>query len=131
MDISKEMIEKAKTASSVEELMQMAAGEGIELTAEEAAHCFDFLHCSRALSDDELENVSGGKGERKPKYKAGQRVMFRDPRIPDLSRQVRYGTIMSSWFSGVVKEFFYYIQFDDGEVMDFALETGYCPVKVL
>ena len=126
MDFSKEMIKKAKSASSAEELMQLAAEEGIELTAEEARHCFDFLHTSEAISDEELESIAGGKGERKPKYKAGQRVMFNDPRST-----VRYGSIMSSWFSGVVKEFFYYVQFDDGEVMDFALETGYCPCKVI
>ena len=35
------------------------------------------------------------------------------------------------WFSSVVKEFFYYVHLDDGEVMDFALETAYCPVKVI
>lgn len=131
MNFSNEMIEKAKSASSVEELMKLAAGEGVALTEEEAKQYFDFMHSSRLLTDEELENVAGGKGDRKPKYKAGQRVMFTDPRIPDPSKQVRYGSIMSSWFSSVVKVYFYYVQFDDGEVMDFALENPYCPVKVL
>ena len=126
MDISNEMLQKAKTASSAEELMQMAAEEGIKLTAEEAGQYFDLLHTSRALSDDELENVAGGKGERKPKYKAGQRIRFDDPRST-----VRYGYIMSSWYSSVVKAYFYYVQLDDGEVMDFALEEEYCPAKVI
>ena len=126
MDISNEMIKKAKSAASVEELIRLAAEEGIELSADEAKQYFDFLHSSRALSDEELESIAGGKGERKPKYKAGQRVMFNDPRST-----VRYGYIMSSWYSSVVKAFFYYVQLDDGEVMDFALEQEYCPCKVI
>ena len=131
MNFSNEMIEKAKSASSVEELMKLAAGEGVALTEEEAKQYFDFMHSSRLLTDEELENVAGGKGDRKPKYKAGQRVKFTDPRILDPSKRDRYGSIMSSWFSSVVKVFFYYVQFDDGEVMDFALEEEYCPCKVI
>ena len=126
MDISNEMIKKAKSAASVEELIRLAAEEGIELSADEAKQYFVFMHSSGALTDEELENVSEGKGELKPKYKAGQRVKFDDPRST-----VRYGYIMSSWYSSVVKAFFYYVQLDDGEVMDFALEQEYSPCKVI
>ena len=127
MDISNEMINKAKSAASVEELMNIAAAEGIELSADEAGKYFEFLHTSGALTDEELENVAGGKGEQKPRYKAGQRVRFDDPRCTN----PRYGSIMSSWYSSVVKAYFYYVQLDDGEVMDFALENDYCPCKVI
>lgn len=56
-----EMIEKAKTAKSVEELLPLAKENGIELTAEEAKMCFGQLHpASGELSDEELDNVAGG-----------------------------------------------------------------------
>ena len=45
MNISKELIEKAKTAKSAEELLEMAKAENIE------------------LSDEELDNVAGGCGD--------------------------------------------------------------------
>ena len=37
MNISKELLEKAKTAKSAEELLEMAKAENIELSAEQAA----------------------------------------------------------------------------------------------
>ena len=46
MNISKELLEKAKTAKSAEELLAMAKAEKVE------------------LSDEELDNVSGGCGGR-------------------------------------------------------------------
>ena len=60
MKISKELLEKAKTAKSAEELLEMAKTEKIELTAEEAAKAFAELNKSGELSDEELDNVSGG-----------------------------------------------------------------------
>ncbi|MGM9644954.1 MAG: Nif11-like leader peptide family RiPP precursor [Eubacteriales bacterium] len=63
MEISKELIEKAKTAKSAEELLQIAKAENIELTAEEAEKAFAGLHKTGELSDEELDNVSGGCGD--------------------------------------------------------------------
>ena len=60
MGFSKELIEKAKQAKSVEELLEMAKAENIELTAEEAARYFAELHTTGELSDNELDNVAGG-----------------------------------------------------------------------
>ena len=60
MNISKELLEKAKTAKSAEELLAMAKAENIEMTAEEAAKYFAELHKTGELSDEELDNVSGG-----------------------------------------------------------------------
>lgn len=82
MDFSNEIIKRAKTASSAEELMRMAAEEGIELTAEEAGQYFDFLHSTKALSDEELEIVTGGKGKKSPpspKYHSGQSLWIGFP----------------------------------------------------
>ena len=77
MEISKELSEKAKTAKSAEELLQMAKAENIEMTAEEAAKYFAELHKTGELSDEELDNVAGGCGGEEitePKYKEGDLV---------------------------------------------------------
>ena len=63
MKISKELLEKAKTAKSAEELLEMAKTENINFTAEEAAKAFAELNKSGELSDEELDNVSGGCGD--------------------------------------------------------------------
>lgn len=60
MSFTKELLEKAKTAKTAEELLAMAKAEKIEMTAEEAARYFAELHKTGELSDDELDNVSGG-----------------------------------------------------------------------
>lgn len=61
MEQNKEMIEKANAARSAEELQGIAGQFGLELNEEQAKICFDRLHGSSGeLSDEELENVSGG-----------------------------------------------------------------------
>ena len=60
MNISKELLEKAKTAKTAEELLAMAKAENIEMTAEEANKVYAELHKTGELSDEELDNVSGG-----------------------------------------------------------------------
>ena len=60
MNISKELLEKAKTAKSAEELLAMAKAENIELSAEEAEKAFAELNKTGELSDEELNNVAGG-----------------------------------------------------------------------
>ena len=64
MDIN-EMIMKGKNANTVEELKEMAAEQDWDMTDEEATAYFDELqNCaaqdSGELSDDELDDVSGG-----------------------------------------------------------------------
>ena len=63
MKFLNEMIEKAKTAKSAEELLAMAKAEHIELTEEQAAKAFAELHKTGEISDEELDNVSGGCGD--------------------------------------------------------------------
>ena len=60
MKVNKELLEKAKTAKTVEELLELAKAEGIELTAEQAAKAFAELNKHGELSDEELENAAGG-----------------------------------------------------------------------
>ena len=60
-NLTPQMIEKAKAAESVEELLAIAKAEGIEMTADEAATYFAQLNpASGELDDDELDNVAGG-----------------------------------------------------------------------
>lgn len=66
MKYSKELLEKAKTAETAEELLAMAKAENIELTAEDAAKAFADLHKQGELSDEELDNVSGGCADPSP-----------------------------------------------------------------
>ena len=76
-EFSIEQIEKANRAASKEELPALAKAEGIELTEAEAEAFFGLLNGSRALSDEELTAVAGGKGSSSkpdPKYKLGQIV---------------------------------------------------------
>lgn len=60
MNVSKELLEKAKAAKSAEELLALAKAENIEISAEEAAKAFAELNKTGELSDEELDNVAGG-----------------------------------------------------------------------
>ena len=81
MKFSNEMIEKAKTAKTAktaEELLELAKAENIELTAEQAKEYFATIHASGELSDEELDNVSGGCGSGdEPLFTVGQWVYVR------------------------------------------------------
>lgn len=61
MEMNKELLKKAKTAKSVDELITLAKENGGELTREEAKTYFDCLNARTGeLVDDELDSVSGG-----------------------------------------------------------------------
>ena len=78
MNISKELIEKAKTAKTAEELLAMAKAEGFELPEGEAKTVFSKLNKTGELSDEELNNVSGGCGSGdEPLFTVGQWVYVR------------------------------------------------------
>ena len=59
-DFTPELIEKAKQAKFAEELLTLAKENKIELSEEEAKEYFERLNKSGELSDEELDNVSGG-----------------------------------------------------------------------
>ena len=82
MNISKELLEKAKTAKSAEELLELAKAENINFTAEEAAKAFAELNKTGELSDEELDNVAGGcagpyQSGDTPLFNSGDRVKYR------------------------------------------------------
>ncbi len=60
MKYNDEILEQAKKAKSVEELLTLAVENGIDLTKEEAEEFFAQLNRSGELSDEELDNVAGG-----------------------------------------------------------------------
>ena len=76
MNISKELLEKAKTAKTAEELLELAKAENIELTEEQAKEYFATIHASGELSDEELDNVAGGCGGPDYKYDIGDSVLI-------------------------------------------------------
>ena len=54
------IVDKAKNCKSAEELIALAKENGAELTREQAESYFKSMHESGELSDEELDNVSGG-----------------------------------------------------------------------
>ena len=70
-----ELIGKAKTAKSAEELLALAKANNVELTAEEAKTYFEQLNATDAVADDELDVVAGSgscPGENVPCPKCGE-----------------------------------------------------------
>ncbi len=67
---TEEQIKKAKEFKTVEEMLAGAKENGISLTEEKAKELFVQLHPTNSeVSDDELENVSGGAcNSEVPKY---------------------------------------------------------------
>ncbi len=61
MEMNKELLAKAKEAKTPEELMTIAKENGTEINEESAKAYFDLLQPKNGeLSDEELDNVSGG-----------------------------------------------------------------------
>ena len=59
-NLTPELIAKAKTVKSAEELLELAKANNVELTETEAKTYFVQLGTNGAVADDELEAVSGG-----------------------------------------------------------------------
>ena len=109
MKFTDEMLEKAKTAKSAEELLAMAKAENIELTAEEVAKAFAELNKAGELSDEELENAAGGgcgrdyeaSGET-PKFRVGDRLAMVHPVIGrHIAVRITYVSSVKSCMNGV------------------------------
>ena len=61
MELNKELLAKAKNAKTPEELIALANENGTEMTEESAEAYYNLLHPQNGeVSDDELDNVSGG-----------------------------------------------------------------------
>lgn len=60
MELTAELIEKAKATKSLEEFIALAKENNYELTETEAIQYFDLWHSSGEVAFDELENTAGG-----------------------------------------------------------------------
>ncbi len=109
MNISKELLEKAKTAKSAEELLEMAKAEHIELTAEQATKALAKMNKNSELSDEELDNVAGGGGGRPPKFSRNDRVSHKGS-----DGKAVYGTVV---LIIPVESDYWYLVVDDGDIM--------------
>lgn len=78
-NMSKEVLGLAKQAKSAQEIKELAKAYGYEIDDKEANSIFEYLHKNGELSEDELNNVSGGgchdSGDT-PKYSVGQNVYY-------------------------------------------------------
>lgn len=85
MKMTNEVLEKARSAENSEALWALAKGNGMEITQEEAQDYYERLHKQGELSDQELENVTGGcGGSSKPTPQL----------IPDVEKCCQYWTCM-------------------------------------
>ena len=112
MNISKELLEKAKMAKTAEELLEMAKAENIELNAEEAAQAFAKMNKNGELSDEELDNVAGGGcpgGATPPKFSVNDRVSHKGS-----DGKAVYGTVV---LIIPVESDYWYLVVDDGDIM--------------
>lgn len=116
MDLSKELLEKAKAAKSAEELIEMAKAENIELSAEQAAKALAQLNKNGELSDEELDNVAGGCGGRTPKFSVNDRVSHKGSDGKEV-----YGTVVRI---GQEKYYYVYYVVDDGETTEKAYDAS-------
>ena len=110
MNVSKELLEKAKQAKTAEELLAMAKAEKIELTEEEATKAFAELNKNGELSDEELDNVAGGCEGRTPKFSVNDRVSHKGSDGKEV-----YGTVVRI---GQEKYYYVYYVVDDGETTE-------------
>ena len=83
MELTKELVAKAKEAKNPEELMALAKENGIDMPEESAASLFEQLNSKTSeLSDSELDNVSGGcgggydAGRPHPQFAVGETVLY-------------------------------------------------------
>lgn len=120
MNLSKELLEKAKTAKTAEELLKIAKAEGTELTAGQAEAVFAGLNRSGELSDTELGGVAGGSendyAPRNPKFKYLDRVVIPDwGRLTSSGWKHYVGTVYRAlFFDGDVNN--YLVHFDHESV---------------
>lgn len=60
--ISEKLLNQAKNAESPEKILELARENGLGISGERAQELYNSWHCEGAISDDELDNVSGGCG---------------------------------------------------------------------
>lgn len=79
--MNEELLKKAKSAGSADEIRKLALSSGLELSEEGAADIYSRLNRKGELGDDELSSVSGGacrgnNDDGTPKHKIGETVSW-------------------------------------------------------
>lgn len=94
MNLKPELIEKAKQAKSVEELLKLARENEVELTEDQAREYFEKLNpMVGELSDEELDNIAGGGCCPSPVKcpKCGSQDLIRQRLIRHVCKDCGYG----------------------------------------
>ncbi|MGN0597734.1 MAG: hypothetical protein ACI4J1_10475 [Ruminiclostridium sp.] len=68
-----QLLEKLRAAKSVEELVEMAKAEGAEIAPDKAEELFARLNAEGELSDEDIENLAGGRNYYSTRCKGGIR----------------------------------------------------------
>ena len=68
LNLTPELISKAKAAKSAEELIKIAEDEGVKLDEKDAEMFFNKLNQPEELADEELDAVAGGCGSKPSPY---------------------------------------------------------------
>lgn len=79
MEFDEELLAKAKQAKDAKEISTLAKENGLDVDELEANRIYAFLHKHGDISDEELENVTGGNcmqniSAETPKFRVGQEV---------------------------------------------------------
>ena len=85
-NITPELIAKAKTAASAEELIAIAAENGIEISEEKAKIYFAQINENGIVADDELDLVAGGCGN--TVFYHGERVRLKIKRCKECNSSI-------------------------------------------
>lgn len=81
MALNKELVEKAEQAKSVDEIKEIAKKNNLEISDKEAQITFDRFNSKGEMSEEELDNVTGGQcvppsSGISPEYKVGDEVRY-------------------------------------------------------
>lgn len=63
--MNEELLEKAKETKTMEELKALLSENGFKMDDKNVKEFYESIHSGKALSDEELEGLSGGKHFRK------------------------------------------------------------------
>lgn len=97
---AKELIELAKDAKSIEEVKSLGKEKGFDLSDEEAHKIYEYANKNGELTEDELDNVTGGgcaDGGDSPRYSVGQEVYFKQGKT--------YDAVRITWVSSSKKKY--------------------------
>lgn len=79
MNISKELLERAKSCENIDEFKELSIKEGYSFNVESLKMLYSNIQNYGELGEDELDNVTGGAcnyGNEKPEFKVGDVLKY-------------------------------------------------------